>query len=44
VNQMNQTTNSSRGTQIRLLAALLAVAAGVTAAINAILVIHTVVG
>ncbi len=39
---MNQPTTSNRGAQVRLFAALLALAAGVTAVIIAILVIHTV--
>jgi hypothetical protein len=39
---MSQTTTTNRNIQIRLFAALVALAAGVTAAIIAILVIHTV--
>ena len=41
---MSRATNTNRGTQIRFLAALVALAAGVTAAIIAILVIQTVLG
>ena len=41
---MNQPTSSDRSVQIRLVAAVLALAAGVTAVIIAILVIHTVLG
>jgi hypothetical protein len=39
---MNQTPNTTRSIQIRLFAALVALAAGVTAVIIAILVIHAV--
>lgn len=42
MNQMNQPTNTTRSIQLRLFAALVALAAGVAAAIIAILVIHTV--
>jgi hypothetical protein len=41
---MNQPSDTTRSIQIRLLAALIALGAGVTAAIIAILVIHTVLG
>ncbi len=41
---MNQTPNTTRSIQIRLFAALVALGAGVAAAIIAILVIHTVLG
>ncbi len=41
---MSQNTNTTRGIQIRLLTALLALGAGVTAAIIVILVIRTVLG
>jgi hypothetical protein len=41
---MNKTTNTNRSIQIRLFAALVALVAGVTAAIIAILVVQTVLG
>ena len=41
---MNQTSDSTRNIQIRFFAALVALGAGVAAAIIAILVIHTVFG
>ncbi len=41
---MSRPTDTNRGTEIRLLASLVALAAGVTAVIIAILVIHTVLG
>jgi hypothetical protein len=41
---MNKTTDTTRSLQLRLFAALVALGAGVTAAIIAILVIHTVLG
>jgi hypothetical protein len=42
--RMNETTSTSSGIRIRLLAALLALVAGATAAIIAILVIRSVLG
>ena len=41
---MNQTPDTTRSIRIRLIAALVALGAGVTAAIIAILVTHTVLG